>query len=151
MKRAVIIILSLIVFLTSHASNHFGAGIYAGNPTGIKLKVNLNQNNSINSIIAWDIPASMVYGSFGYSYNFYYSVKSDDGEITLPLFFYTGPGIRIKTNNNTNVGVKFTAGAGLQFPDIPIELFIECSPILDVIPATSLDFNAGIGFIFYFL
>lgn len=136
----------------AHAASSFGGGIYIGNPTGVKFKANLNSSNALSSLIAWDIPGDMVYASVDYAYNFYYSIKDDEGRAVLPIFLYTGPGVRIKSNNNnTNVGIKFTGGAGMRFKDIPIELFLEISPILDIVPATDLDLNAGIGVILYFM
>lgn len=149
--KSILTVLLVLIFASSYAASSFGGGIYAGNPTGLKFKANLNSNNSLSSLIAWDIPGNMVYASLDYAYNFYYSIKDDEGKAVLPIFLYTGPGIRIKANNNTNVGIKFTGGAGLKFSDIPVEVFLEVSPILDIVPATALDLNAGIGFIFYFM
>ncbi len=149
-KRIFLLILILIIVrLEVYANNAFGAGIYAGSPTGIKMKMNLNKTNSLSSVIAWDIIQKQIYVSVDYSYNFVYIVKGKN--TTLPFFLYTGPGVRVMASKNTRVGIKFTGGVGFKFNDIPLELFLEVSPILDVLPATEFDLNAGIGFILYFL
>lgn len=149
-KKFLLLLFILAIFkFDVHANNVFGAGIYIGSPTGIKVKMNLNKTNALSSVVAWDINQSQMYVSVDYSYNFIYTIKNEN--TTLPIFLYTGPGIRVMASNNAKVGIKFTGGAGFKFSDIPLEFFLEVSPILDVFPATELGLNAGIGFILYFL
>jgi len=150
MKRYVVIFVLLIIFtLPLYPKYSTGAGIYAGVPTGLRLKINLNNANSVTATVAYDVPGSMLYSSIDYFYNFHYTAQDSDYQI--PFFLYTGPGFRIKTNNDVHAGVKFNIGAGFMFSDIPVEFFMEVSPILDLMPATDFDMNAGIGFVFYFM
>lgn len=151
-----IIVFALLLVLTAPIYPKYttGAGIYAGVPTGVRIKVNFNTSNSLAATVAYDLPASMMYASLDYFYNFRRIAQDRDHEI--PFFFYAGPGFRIKTNdvntnNNVHAGVKFNIGAGFMFSDLPVELFMEVSPILDILPATDFDVNAGIGFIVYFM
>ncbi|MFO8062783.1 MAG: hypothetical protein R6U31_07655 [bacterium] len=153
-----IIVLAVLIIFTAplYAEYTTGAGIYAGVPTGLRLKTNLNNSNSLAATFAYDLPGSMMYASLDYFYNFRYYARDADSEV--PFFIYAGPGFRVKTNdanvnssNDVHAGVKFNIGAGFMFSEIPIELFLEVSPILDIIPATDFDMNAGVGFIFYFM
>jgi len=150
MKKMYFIIVLLLVSIQIF-SYSFGGGIYLGSPTGFRIKLNPNRYNSLNTTLAWNYTNTTTYISLDYTYNFYRKVKGEHS--TVPYFLYTGPGVRMLLANSSvnKFGIKFTGGIGYSFHDLPLELFLEFSPILDIFPATQLDLNAGIGFVFYFL
>ncbi|MCK4523580.1 hypothetical protein KAU15_01520, partial [candidate division WOR-3 bacterium] len=78
-KKILLLFFILVIFkFDVYADNVFGAGIYIGSPTGIKVKMNLNRTNALSSVIAWDINQSQMYVSVDYSYNFVYTIKNEN-------------------------------------------------------------------------
>ncbi len=153
MKKRMINIFMLIfvfslLFNTSMltAKKRIGIGIIAGSPTGISLK----------------------FGTFpvlGIAWNFqdtgYLHLHADywiiNKPLSPPLDWYLGVGGKIKiwsdknkTNNNSRFGLTCRVPVGIQWFALDnLELFAEIVPGLELIPATGLELDGGIGIRFY--
>jgi len=66
------------------------------------------------------------------------------------LPFYYGIGARIKTLDDVTLGVRVPLGLSYIFSDVPVDLFVELAPLLDLIPKTNFRINAAVGGRFYF-
>ncbi|MCU0364256.1 MAG: hypothetical protein MUE93_01075 [Ignavibacteriaceae bacterium] len=80
--------------------------------------------------------------------SFKYWTSSTTPEGTLP--FYYGIGARIKTANDTKLGVRVPLGLAYLFSNTPIDIFLEIVPILDLTPKTDFSINAAIGARYFF-
>lgn len=126
----------------------FGAGILIGEPTGLTAKVWLTRATAIDGGIAWSFTRE---GSFhlhaDYLWHSYEAVKS---EHTIPL--YAGIGGRIKAGRGDRgaIGVRFVGGIAFHLDEAPFEFFLEFAPIMNLIPATTLSINGGLGARYYF-
>ena len=49
-----------------------------------------------------------------------------------------------------NIGIRFPIGIEYYFDDLPIAVFVEIVPILDLVPSSDFDINGGLGGRFYF-
>jgi len=66
----------------------------------------------------------------------------------LPLYY--GIGARVNFRDKTTVGLRGVVGLEYIPDNIPIDLFLEFAPILNLIPDKKFRFNAAIG-IRYFI
>ncbi len=124
------------------------AGLVLGEPTGFSVKVWTGLNSALDAGVAWS------FGRGGHIHlhadylvhNFsFFNVESGD----MPLYFGIGGRIRLE-NDETRAGMRIPIGAEYIFEDSPVGIFIEIVPIMDVIPETTADLNAGFGIRYIF-
>ena len=149
MKRKMVILAS-ILFLSvpvySQTSN-FGLGIQLGEPTGINAKLWTSSVNAVDFGLAWSfegrnemiIQADYVWHSFNV-----FPVSSGK----LPLYF--GIGGRAILRDDPQLGARIPVGIAYMFESIPLDVFAEIAPILNVIPSTDFDLGGGVGVRFRF-
>lgn len=126
----------------------FGLGIIIGEPTGISGKLWLSQTNAIDGGIAWSFTKnSSLHLHADYLWHVYDAIESPE---IVPL--YWGVGGRMKTGNkgDARIGVRFVFGVNYIFKKLPVDIFFELGPIMDVIPETSLRINGGLGGRYFF-
>ena len=127
----------------------FGIGAMVGDPTGFSMKYWLSEKNAVDLGAAWSFED---HGSFQLQSDFlthrFDIFPVNYGE--LPLYFGVGGRLKFPDHGETHVGVRVPVGVSYFFPDVPIELFAEVAPIVDVTPSTQFCVNGGIGFRYYF-
>ncbi len=127
----------------------FGLGIVAGEPTGINAKYFFDKKNAIDGTIGWSFSGDNdFYISADYLYHIYSLIKVSKGE--LPLYFGVGGRVIFRENRSDKVGVRVPVGLDYLFADLPIDIFVEIVPVLELTPDTELDLEAGIGARFWF-
>jgi hypothetical protein len=129
------------------ASNGFGAGIMLGDPTGISLKSWISKTKAWDGGIAWGLgrdDALYLHGDLLYhKFNF---IPVQEGK--LPLYY--GAGIRLLFAHESHLGVRGVVGLDYMFAGIPLDLFLELAPVLDLVPATELNMNGALGIRYFF-
>ena len=145
-----IFILAIILTCVSSVYSQykgFGFGIILGEPTGISAKHWIDRNTAVDGAIAWsyvDGGAFHIHGD--YLLHNFSLISVEKGK--LP--FYYGIGARIKTLDDVTLGVRVPLGLSYIFSDVPVDLFVELAPLLDLIPKTNFRINAAVGGRFYF-
>ncbi|MCK4747476.1 MAG: hypothetical protein KAT15_10585, partial [Bacteroidales bacterium] len=66
----------------------------------------------------------------------------------LPVYF--GVGGKLVLSNNLGVGVRVPFGAAYLFESAPIDIFLELVPVLELLPATGIGFEGGLGVRYFF-
>lgn len=121
-----------------------GIGIMLGEPTGLSFKTNGN----IAAGLAWSFSKGEAI-HVHLDYLKHHRVFSGDLREKMPLHY--GIGARIKFRNDDFIaGVRIPVGLTFEPPELPIDIFIEVVPTLDVIPDMDFDFGAAIGARYYF-
>jgi len=138
----------MLIFDFSFArEKDFGLGIILGEPTGISLKKWVTQTTAIDGGIAWSFTGkNSLHLHMDYLFHNFNLLKTEKGK--LP--FYYGIGCRIKAKEKSRVGIRIPVGISYIFDNVPIDIFFELGPILDLIPATEFGINASIGCRYYF-
>lgn len=127
----------------------FGVGVMLGEPTGASLKYWLSDRLALD-------------GGVGVSFRgednlhlhsdvlYHFPDVIDIGRGSLPI--YVGGGVRYKFRDNRDdlFGFRVPAGIAYMFEDIPVDVFFEVAPVLDVHPETKWRFTAGIGARYWF-
>lgn len=152
MKYKVIVlafmILSSVEALASEGDN-LGFGVILGEPTGITGKYFLSDESAIDAGAGWETSGDdriHVYADYLYHINDLFDV----GKGSLPLFF--GAGLRFISiqDDDDELGIRLPVGLEYVFPKLPIRIFGEVVPVLDLTPDTEFDLDAGVGIRYFF-
>jgi hypothetical protein len=150
MKKYVIMFL-LGIFVIPVASvaqdSGIGLGIILGEPTGVSFKSWVGRREAIDVAVAWSFEgenAIHVHADYlGHNFRLFRIEKGD-------LVFYYGIGVRIKTQNKTQFGVRFPFGLSYLFERNPIEIFFELGPIMNVAPKSLFRMTTCVGARYFF-
>lgn len=126
----------------------FGLGVILGEPTGISGKYWLDERSAVDGAVAW----SFYRGSSIHIHGDYLIHNKSAFETEEPLALYYGIGGRLKSGDKiqTQLGLRGVVGIDYMARTVPIDVFLELSPILDFAPSTEFFFNAGLGARFFF-
>jgi hypothetical protein len=125
----------------------FGAGIILGEPTGLSGKYWVSPTNAVDAGVAWAFTKKGFFHLHGdYLWHFVDAIES-----TERFVLYAGVGGRLGFGDDkTRVGVRIPGGIAFWPKGAPIDVFLEVAPILDLIPATKLSGNGGLGIRYFF-
>ena len=148
-KRVLAVVLLLLIGagMAGAAGNILGAGIILGEPSGLCAKLFLGPIFAVDAAFSWSFFDARfhVHGDFLFHLIDPFAVEVGD------LDFYLGAGALVKFGTPFKFGLRVPVGMAYAFETIPIDLFLELVPILELIPATVPSFGAGIGIRFYFI
>lgn len=133
-----------------YPDRRFGAGVVLGEPTGVSLKYWLDERSAVDGVVGWSFESSRdnLYLNANYLYHVF-----DDVAIGRDRFAaYFGGGVRyqVMSRRSDRFGIRGVAGVNYLFNDVPVDVFLEVGPILDLTPDTKLRFGAGIGARYWF-
>ncbi len=147
MKRLLFTIFITTLSLSAFSQDRgLGVGVILGEPTGLSAKMWTGDNTAIDAAAAWSLAGQASLHVHADILLHSFAIDVDEGE--LPLYF--GIGGRVLISNDPGVGVRVPFGMAYHFEDVPIELFLEVAPILDLLPATEFNMNSGLGVRYYF-
>lgn len=139
----------MIILSTSAMAEGFQAGVILGAPTGISLKQELGNNRAIDGVIAYSLDKDM--GFDIHADYLFENAKRFTPQGVHPLDLYYGLGLRVvnydrgEHNDKLGFGPRLPLGVTMDFTNPSIQLFAEMALILDVVPATDVFLDAGIG------
>lgn len=124
-----------------------GIGIILGEPTGISLKGWVSGKTAVDFAVAWSfVGKDSLHIHADYLVHDFSFFRVREGTLAL----YYGIGGRIKGQKNARVGVRVPVGLCYIFENIPLDIFLEIGPLLDLTPATEFEMTASIGARYYF-
>jgi len=142
-----IILLLLFVSMAKAQRSGMGLGLIVGEPTGISFKYWTGSTTAFDAALAWSFVDEGAFHIHG-DYIFHNMRLISIPEGLLP--FYYGIGARIKTADETKLGVRVPLGLAYLFQNAPVDIFLEVVPILDLIPETDFGINAALGARYFF-
>lgn len=150
MKRILLLLFVLLGFSSlSYAQGKFGLGIMAGEPSGLSMKYKISGDNAIDGALGWSFAK---YGALHIHADYLQNVARLSREVP----FYLGVGGRIKTNNSnkgendSRFGIRVPVGIVYEPSTVPIDVFVEIVPLLDLTPSSDFSMNAAVGIRYYF-
>jgi hypothetical protein len=154
MNKPVVILIILAIGIAGSEikAQHggFGIGFMAGEPTGLSLKGWLQPTQALDGGIAWSyFEEPSAHFHVDYLWHMFNLIPVGYGE--LPLYF--GVGNRLKVHGydeHAELGFRAPVGIAYIFADGQLDTFTEFVPIMDIYPATELDFNLAIGIRYFF-
>ena len=126
----------------------FGLGIIVGEPTGISLKSWMRESTALDGAIGWSTRhRDFLYVHGDYLVHNFAWLEVETGK--LPFYYGVGGRIKLRDDDST-VGVRIPVGLAYLFAKVPLDVFFELVPSLDLVPDTAFRLDGAIG-IRYFL
>ena len=158
MKKVVLVLLAVtgITVLAwaspIHQGRNFGLGLVAGEPSGLSWKYWQGSTNAFDGTLAWSfLDAGYFRANAGYLWHNYKAIKVEQGK--MPLYYGVGAtlwGGHFHDHDGANIGVRGVIGMEYIFKGAPFDLFLELAPTLDLVPASGLWLQGGLGGRYYF-
>lgn len=127
----------------------FGLGLIVGEPTGVNAKYFIDRHNAIDAGFGWSLTGDHDFHLYGdYLYHVYSLIHTDSGE--APFYFGVGGRVLIRDDKDNKAGIRIPVGLNYIFNNLPIDVFCEIVPILNVSPDTEFDLEGGVGARYYF-
>jgi hypothetical protein len=128
-------------------SSGFGVGVILGEPTGLSGKLWVSNQSAIDMGLAYSFRSKGYFHVHAdYLWHFPDIIQSSE---RLPLYVGIGGRLAFGKESGT-VGIRIPFGIAFWPRSAPIDIFVECVPILDLVPATEFRGNGGLGARFYF-
>jgi len=132
-----------IAFAQQHPG--FGVGVMAGEPTGLSLKWG-GASNAFAAGAAWSFS-----GSTAMHLHLDFIRHTTLFGLSEKTPFHYGLGGRVKLyKDDPLIGARVPVGISYLFDAMPIDVFLEIVPILDVLPDVDFGINSAIGARYYF-
>jgi len=127
-----------------------GIGIIVGEPAGLSVKTWISGRSAIDAGLAWSFYSGSSQVHADYLWHNFMLFRIKEGKGKLPL--YMGLGGRIKVSDkDVLIGVRVPIGLTYIFPGDRLDVFLEAAPVLNLIPGTGFDLNAGTGIRYFFI
>ena len=131
-----------------------GLGVILGEPTGLNAKLWFSRETAMDLGLAWsfvDPPniTMQVYADF--LFHFFGLFQVPIGQ--LPLYVGAGGRVIFLGNDDdvpVNVAVRVPVGVAYLFESLPLDVFLELVPMMELFPATQFRFGGGIGIRYFF-
>ena len=148
MNRSGIVLCAMLCMLflpgISRADNEMGLGIIVGAPTGVSGKVWKDDRHAMDAAIGWslgDNESFYVHGDYLFQDPKQFAVS----EGKMPYYYGLGARLRQDSGKDARLGVRAPLGLEYLLEDAPLDIFIEIALVVDLVPETEADLNAGIG------
>lgn len=121
-------------------------GVVIGEPSGLSAKYWVSKRNAFDLGVGWSFADEGRFDLYGdYMYHPYY-FPSEYGD--FPMFIGVGGALRL--SDNSFFGVRFPLGAEYLFNRVPLTLFAQLAPIMEIIPEIDFRLEGGFGVRFAF-
>ncbi len=134
----------------SAAGGNFGAGLILGEPSGLSLKYFFNQQNAVDVGLSFSFNHDALYVHADYLWHF-----NNLGSGAHKFLPYVGIGGRVGVHGDGDhgggaIGARVPLGIAWMPSAAPIDVFVEISPGVNVIPETYGYIGLGLGARFFF-
>lgn len=134
---------------TSDMSGRFGLGAIFGEPTGVSLKYFFNDTIAIDGGAGWAFHRHT-------DFHLHSDILWHDFDLLpvpegkLPLYLGVGARLKIEDRADDRFGIRVPVGVAYFFERLPIEVFAEVAPVLDLAPSTRGGLTGGVGVRWWF-
>lgn len=125
---------------------NFGLGVQVGEPVAVAGKLWLNQANALDLAFGFSARHDYILLQCDYLFHHYNVIPVGAGE--LPLYY--GMGVTVVASGSPAVGAQGVLGLAYHFPAAPLDVFLDLSPGIIIIPEPDENFGLALGMRFYF-
>ena len=144
MKKILIVLLVALSLNLIAKESKFGVGIILGEPTGISAKLWQNEQIAYDVGVAWSIQDNE-------SIHIHLDIVTHNFSLINSIFpIYYGIGGRVLVNDDPKLGIRVPIGIGYNLNSMPVDLFFEIVPTLDLLPSTGFGLSGAIGARYFF-
>ncbi|MFH1687401.1 MAG: hypothetical protein ABIE70_07755 [bacterium] len=135
---------------SNDAYGSVGLGVIIGEPTGISFKGWLGSKSAIDAAVAWSFEKhARLHIHADYLLHTFNLIPVEKGR--LPMYYGIGGRFTFREDDHDDlIGIRFPIGLEYLFDELPLDIFLELVPVLDLAPKTEVDFNGAIGIRYVF-
>jgi hypothetical protein len=134
---------------SSDRSGRFGVGVIFGEPTGVALKYFLNDTIAVDGGVGWAFHHHTDWHLHGdILWHNFDLIPVPEGK--LPLYFGVGARFKVEDRDDDRFGIRVPVGVSYIFERLPMDVFAEIAPVLDLAPSTRGGLTAGVGIRWWF-
>ncbi len=136
------VLVLLVTLLSYMGPGDFELGIIIGEPTGISAKLWTGGKTAVDGAVAWSLGGNNdMHIHADFLVHDFSLINVSSGE--LP--FYYGIGGRVLINGDARLGARIPVGLSYLLSSLPMDIFLEVVPVLDLVPDTDFDIDLAIG------
>jgi hypothetical protein len=126
-----------------------GAGLLVGEPTGFTFKSWISETEAVDASIAWSLnekeKLTLHVDLLKHKFNL---IEFDKGK--TPVYYGLGSRLTVIEGSSSELGIRGVGGIEYIFDTVPIELFLEIGPVIQIVPGTVMDISGGFGIRYYY-
>ena len=150
LRIAIVFVGISLTYSGSTLGGGFDAGIIAGDPTGLSIKGWLNDTQAFDMAASWSSGnRDKRYFHVDYLRHDYTLTNVKNG--SLPVYYGLGVRVFDEENRDTKAGIRIPIGLDYLLDKLPLSLFVEIVPRLDLTPDTDLAVDAAVGIRYRFM
>ncbi len=151
-RRFITVLAVASLFVTDlYAQDGLGVGAIVGEPSGVSVKYWIDKNNAFDAAFAWSLADNSPFQIHADYLIHGASLIGNSSDAKGRLPWYCGIGGRIKNiNNESHFGVRAPFGVTYLLSEVPVDIFGEITPVLDVKPTINVNWNGALGIRYYF-
>jgi len=119
----------------------FGIGIIVGEPTGISMKKWVSGVGAVDGAVSWSLSNDWFLLQADYVRHAFNAIPVSKGK--LPLYY--GLGGYLAFGDELGLGARIPLGINYIFGDVPLDIFAELVPTLNLAPNTDFSLGGGVG------
>jgi len=147
-KIIVLLFATLVVCASAVTdASAFGLGVIVGEPTGLSYKSFLTQKVAIDGALAWGF-ANEEALQVHFDVLFHGKSLGTANGGRFPIYF--GAGLRMKFDDTNNIALRVPVGLVLMFDKMPMDLFMETVPMIQIDPGDDISLDIAFGARYYF-
>lgn len=140
--KTVALMTMLVVSSLSAQTPRYGAGVVVGEPTGFSTKIWFGKTVAADAAMAWSfLPRDIIHIHTTLLFHHYDFLAPSSG--SMPVFY--GAGVTFRASEEIIFGIRAPVGVSYLFESLPVELFAELAPRLDLVPHAALGLNGALG------
>jgi hypothetical protein len=146
---AAAIVIGLIAYNSQAGSGDrgFGIGVMLASPrSGITCKAWIGNPAAIDGGLSWSLREDWVEIHADYLYHFFNLIPVPQNKIAP----YLGGGGLLHISQHPGIGARVPLGIDFIFDSLPLDVFLEIVPMVDLLPETAGDLHAAIGIRYFF-
>lgn len=147
--RTLAIVAIVLGLAGSSARADTAIGVFVGEPTGLDIKLGLQQRGALDILIG---ATSLRNGRISYGHLTYLHTLAvaRGSSVNVPLRLGIGGWVAGLTEDNTVAGARVPFEIALKFRRTPLEIYGEIAFVLQLIEDVNDDIDGGIGLRVYF-
>lgn len=156
-KISLLLIVVCLLFTARHSEaqdRKFGLGLMLGEPTGLSAKLWTSHSNALAFGLGWSAyhprfedNGLRIHVHMDYLWHSFDSIQSEERFV-----LHYGLGARFKDRGGDSGSLALRGVGGINWlpGNVPVDVFLELAPSLELTPSTGFGLDAALGARFYF-
>lgn len=136
--------------ISENYAGRLGAGVMFGEPVGGTLKYWLTDQFALDAAAGWSPRSdSYLYLHSDVLWHNFNLIPVQEGR--LPVYIGVGGFARFRNHDRDDqAGIRLPIGISYMFKEVPVDIFAEIAPAIDLTPSVRGDFTGGFGIRYWF-